>query len=107
MFFQKVQEAEEEIAHKERQYDLSRSTTDRVVFSEARARLLYALLYFHAMIQKKCQLYVLCSMLFYVHRIQDAFSIWLSEPSIIADTAVKFRWQNMVPFLLGLQNKMT
>lgn len=83
--FDKVKEAEKDVAQKERQYDLSGSVEDMIRFSKARAQLQYALLceetllrqqssvpwvwegdtnthFFHAMVQKKRQL-------FHVHRI--------------------------------------
>lgn len=85
---------------------MSGSPEDRVIFSEARARLQHALLckdnflrqqssvrwvregdvntrFFHAMIQNKHQL-------FHFHQIQDASSVWLSKSSAIADSAVTF-----------------
>lgn len=87
--FHWVKEAEEDVAKKKRQYDIHGSVVDRAIFSEARVRLQHALLceesflrqqfivrwvwegdantgFFHAMIQKKCQLFL-------IHQIQDAF----------------------------------
>ncbi|KAH9684247.1 reverse transcriptase domain-containing protein [Citrus sinensis] len=103
--FSQVQQAEEEVAQKERLYDISGSADDRASFSEARARLQQALLreeiflrqqscvrwvregdsntrFFHAMIRKKRQL-------FHIHKIRDdSSSEWITDPSAIADSAV-------------------
>lgn len=87
--FHWVKEAEEDVAKKKRQYDIHGSAVDKAIFLEARVRLQHALLceesflrqqfivrwvwegnantgFFHAMIQKKCQLFL-------IHQIQDAF----------------------------------
>ncbi|KAH9750075.1 reverse transcriptase domain-containing protein [Citrus sinensis] len=105
--FSQVQQAEEEVAQKERLYDISGSADDRASFSEARARLQQALLreeifmrqqssvrwvregdsntrFFHAMIRKKRQL-------FHIHRIRDdSSSEWITDPSAVAASAVDF-----------------
>ncbi|KAK9186911.1 hypothetical protein WN944_018300 [Citrus x changshan-huyou] len=73
--FQRVKESEEELTQNERQYNLSGLPEDRE--GDANTR------FFHAMIQKKHQL-------FHVHRIQDASLVWLSESSTIADSAITF-----------------
>ncbi|KAH9662191.1 reverse transcriptase domain-containing protein [Citrus sinensis] len=105
--FSQVQQAEEEVAQKERLYDISGSADDRASFSEARARLQQALLreeifmrqqssvrwvregdsntrFFHAMFRKKRQI-------FHVHRIRDdSSSEWITDPSAVATSAVGF-----------------
>ena len=104
--FERVQAAEEEVAQRERIYDISGSAQDRVSFSEARARLQHALLceesflrqqssvrwiregdsntrFFHAMVRKKRHTS-------YIHRIQEADSSWISEPTAIASSAVSY-----------------
>ena len=105
--FSQVQQAEEEVAQKERLYDISGSADDRASFSEARARLQQALLreeifmrqqssvrwvregdsntrFFHAMIRKKRQL-------FHIHRIRDdSSSEWITDPSVVTASAVGY-----------------
>lgn len=104
--FQRVKEAEEEVAHLERVSDSTGSVRDRNRCSEARAKLKQALLceeiflrqqssvrwiregddntrFFHAMIRKK-------SHLAHIHRIKESDSSWITDPSEIATSAVNY-----------------
>lgn len=104
--FDRVKEAEKEVAWREGQYDLSGSADDRAAFSEARAQLQHALLceeiflrqqssvrwvregdantrFFHVVIRKKHRFFL-------VHRIHDASSAWITEPTAMAELAIDY-----------------
>ena len=79
--FSWVKEVNEDVAQKDKLYDLSSSAADKAIFFRLGPSC--RRLGFHTMIQKKREL-------FHIHRIHYASFEWISKPTAIAASVVNF-----------------